>query len=72
MRHYDTYIFNNKLSMNKENEYAIITIQNSPSRTELIFLLNSFLTQNNYPRNYQWENRSGIVDIIFANPVRMH
>lgn len=58
--------------MYKENIYAIITIKNSPSRTELIYLLNSFLTQNNYPKNYRWENKSEVVDIIFSNPVRIY
>lgn len=57
--------------MNKKQHYAILTIDNFPSRAELIYLLNSFLTQNNFPKNYKWENRESIVDIIFSDSVRV-
>lgn len=57
--------------MSKKQKYGIITIENFPSRAELIYLLNNFLKQNNYPKNYKWENREATVDLIFPDSVRI-
>lgn len=56
--------------MNNENLSAVITIEEFPSRAEIITLLKDFIKENNYDPGYSCSNRSNGLTINFQESVR--
>lgn len=49
----------------------VLTIEDFPSRNEIIQLLKDYLTESNLEQKYKCANRSNAVSITFENPVRL-
>lgn len=46
-----------------------ITLENYPSRNEVLTLLDVFLSDNNYPKDYSVSNKDSMLVILFKKPV---
>lgn len=55
--------------MNNETFKAIVTIEDFPSRPELITLLKQFIKENNHNSNYSCSHRSNALTITFQDSV---
>ena len=55
--------------MNNETFKAVVTIEDFPSRPELISLLKQFIKENNHDSNYSCSHRSNVLTITFQDSV---
>lgn len=46
-----------------------VTLENYPSRNEVLTLLDVFLSDNNYPKDYSVSNKDSMLVILFKKPV---
>lgn len=46
-----------------------VILEGFPSRSEVLTLLDSFLSENNYPADYNVNNKDSILIIMFKKPV---
>lgn len=55
--------------MKNETFKAVVTIEDFPSRPELITLLKQFIKENNHDSNYSCSHRSNALTITFQDSV---
>jgi hypothetical protein len=61
-------ILNSSISDSKEL-ITRVTVENFPSRPEMLEMLDRFLLQNGYSRDYKINNRDLALDILFKDSV---
>jgi hypothetical protein len=59
------------MSLNNQNDLFIakVTVESFPSRVELYGLLDKFIADNKFVKDYTTDNRDNMVQFIFKNPV---
>lgn len=62
---------NRKYENPKELFQSRVIVELFPSRVELYQLLDKFIQNNNYDKDYTSDNRDNIVHFMFKNPVRI-
>ncbi len=60
-----------KLNKNIEIFTTRVVVEKFPSRVELYNLLDKFIHEHNYPKDYNSDNKDNVVNFIFKNPVRI-
>lgn len=49
-----------------------VEVENFPSRVELFQMLDTFIAENKYIKDYTSDNKDGMVQFIFRNPVNFY
>lgn len=57
------------MSARKVEMITKVILEGFPSRNEVLTLLDSFLAENNYPVDYNVNNKDSILIIMFKKPV---